>query len=79
MECAEQVLEVLGLGLEPVEAAALPTVDDPVLAEVRATSTPLEAILGATGLPLADVLQRLAELETDGRVASRSGGHVRLP
>ena len=79
VECAEQVLEVLGLALEPVEAAALPTVDDPVLAEVRATTTPLEAILGATGLPLADVLQRLAELEIDGRVASHSGGYVRLP
>ena len=79
VECAEQVLEVLGLALEPVEAAALPTVDDPVLAEVRATSTPLEAILGATGLPLADVLQRLAELEIDSRVASHSGGYVRLP
>ena len=79
VECAEQVLEVLGWAWDPVATAAPPTPDDPVLAEVRATSTPLEAILRATGLPMAHVLQRLAELEIDGRVQTHNGGYIRLP
>lgn len=77
VECAEHVLEVLGLESQPVNRPAPP--DDPVLAQVQATGTSLEAILAGTGLPIAEVLRRLAELEIDGSVAAHGGGYVRLP
>lgn len=77
VECAEHVLDVLGLDPQPTVAATPP--EDPVLAQVQATGTSLEAILAATGLPLEDVLRRLAELEVDGVVAAHGGGYIRLP
>ena len=77
VECAQQVLEVLGLDAPPPSRKAPP--EDPVLAQVQATGTSLEAILAATGLPLEEVLRRLAELEVDGVVAAHGGGYIRLP
>lgn len=80
VECAEHVLEALGLEAKPVpvpEAAA--DEDDAVLRHVAATATSLDALVGATGLPVEDVLVRLAELEIDGLVAAHGGGYVRTP
>lgn len=75
VECAEHVLEALGL---PARAPA-PVVDDAVLAAVQASRTSVEAITHATGLPLEEVLRRLTELEVDGAVAAHNGGYIRLP
>ena len=77
VECADHVLEVLGLEARPVPRPASP--EDPVLAQVGAAGTSLEAILAATGLPVEEVLRRLTELEVDGAVAAHGGGYIRLP
>lgn len=79
VECADHVLEALGLELQPAAAEPPAALDDPVLAQVGATTTPLEAILAGTGLPMEEVLRRLAELEIDGAVAAHGGGYIRLP
>ena len=82
VECADHVLEALGLEVRPTtDAAAADSAssEDPVLAQVGATTTSLEAILAGTGLPMEDVLRRLAELEIDGAVAAHGGGYIRLP
>ena len=78
VECAEHVLEALGLEAQPVAPSAnnVPE-DDIVLRHVEATVTPLEAIVGASGLPIEDVLERLAELEIDGLVGTQGGGYIR--
>ena len=75
VECAEHVLEALGLPVRP----PVPVAADPVLTAVQASPTSVEAVMGATGLPLDDVLRRLAELEVDGAVAAHNGGYMRLP
>lgn len=81
VECAEHVLEALGLEAKPMAGAtaAEDPAADPVLAQVGATVTSLEAILAGTGQPMEDVLRRLAELEIDGAVAAHGGGYIRLP
>ena len=83
VECADHVLEALGFAPRPtVDATAPedpPAPEDPVLAQVGATTTSLEAILAGTGQPMEDVLRRLAELEIDGAVAAHGGGYIRLP
>ena len=79
VECADHVLEALGLEVQPAAAEPPTPLDDPVLAQVGATTTPLEAILAGTGLPMEEVLRRLAELEIDGAVAAHGGGYIRLP
>ena len=78
MECAEHVLEALGVEPKPVAASAgkVPE-DDIVLRHVEATVTPLEVIVAASGLALEDVLERLAGLEIDGLVAMQGGGYIR--
>lgn len=78
VECAEHVLEALGLEPKPETAgASLPAKDDIVLRQVEATATPLEMIVAGSGLAVEDVLERLAELEIDGRVAMQGGGYIR--
>ena len=78
VECAEHVLEALGLEPKPATAAAsLSAKDDIVLRQVEATVTPLEMIVAGSGLAVEDVLERLAELEIDGLVAMRGGGYIR--
>lgn len=77
VECADHVLEVLGLEAQPAPRPASP--DDLVLAQVGAAKTSLEAISAATGLPVEEVLRRLTELEIDGLVAAHGGGYIRLP
>lgn len=79
VECADHVLEALGLEVQPAAAEPPTPLDDPVLAQVGATTTPLEAILAGTGLPMEEVLRRLAELEIDGAVTAHGGGYIRLP
>ncbi len=77
VECAEHVLEALGI--EPARTApdeAAPQ-DDPVFALVDADVTPLERIVAGSGLAMEAVLERLAELEIDGRVRSHGGGYMR--
>jgi len=77
VERAEHVMEVLGLPWrEPAEPPAAND-DDAVFAKVEATVTTLDAIVAATRLPMDEVLQRLVELELDGRVEARAGGYVR--
>ena len=78
VECAEHVLEALGLEPKPVTAgASLAAEDDIVLRQVEATVTPLEMIVAGSGLVVEDVLERLAELEIDGLVAMQGGGYIR--
>ena len=78
VECAEHVLEALGVEPKPVSAGALGVPeDDAVLRHVEATVTPLEVIVAASGLAIEDVLERLAELEIDGLVATQGGGYIR--
>lgn len=78
VECAEHVLEALGVEPKPVAASApgVPA-DDAVLRHVEATVTPLEVIVAASGLAIEDVLERLAELEIDGLVRTQGGGYIR--
>ena len=78
VECAEHVLEALGLEPKPETAgASLPAKDDIVLRQVEATATPLEMIVAGSGLAVENVLERLAELEIDGLVAMQGGGYIR--
>ena len=78
VECAEHVLEALGLEPKAETAgASLPAKDDIVLRQVEATVTPLEMIVAGSGLAVEDVLERLAELEIDGLVAMQGGGYIR--
>lgn len=78
VECADHVLEVLGLEARPVADPEVATgEDDAVLLHVGASMTSLDALVAATGLPMEDVLVRLAELEIDGLVAAHGGGYVR--
>ena len=79
IECAEHVMEALGLESRPVLAqdGAAAADDDIVLAEVGAVATSVDAIVAGSGLAVEAVLARLAELEIDGFVASRGGGYVR--
>lgn len=80
VECAEHVFEALCLEWRddpaPTPAAAAED-DDPVLRHVQAMVTSLDAIAHATGLPMPKLLQRLAELELEGRIAAHQGGYVR--
>lgn len=76
VECAEHVLEAVGLPWAPPAPAA--PIEDPVLANVGAAATSLEAIVAAAGLPLATVLERLAQHEVDGRIAKHGGAYLRL-
>lgn len=78
VESAEHVLEALGLELQPVAPVAREAAeDDVVLKQVEATVTPLDAIVAATGLGIEHVLERLAELEIDGLIATHGGGYIR--
>ena len=76
VERAEHVLEVLGLEAVPVEEPPAEAAD-PVFSEVGATPTTLDVIVGSTGLPVEQVLQRLIELELEGLVAPHRGGYIR--
>lgn len=78
VESAEHVLEELGLELKaPTTSATEVAEDDIVLRQVEATVTPIDAIVAATGLAIEEVLERLAELEIDGLVATHGGGYIR--
>lgn len=78
VESAEHVLEALGLEFKPVASSPTEVAeDDIVLKQVEATVTPLDAIVAATGLAIEEVLERLAELEIDGLVATHGGGYIR--
>ena len=76
VENAEHVAEALGVAWAPQPEASPAAAGDPVLAQVAATATSVDAIVAATGLPVQQVLQRLAELEIDGAVVARQGGYA---
>lgn len=78
VESAEHVLEELGVeACAPVAEQDATDEDDAVLARVGAEVTSLERIAAGSGLALEVVLERLAELEIDGRIHNRGGGYVR--
>lgn len=77
VETAEQVIETLGMAWTPAEAVAPTLADNPVLAQIDASVTSLDAIVAATGLSVEETLQRLTELELEGAIAPRPGGYVR--
>ncbi|MFG6179290.1 DNA-processing protein DprA [Halomonas sp. THAF12] len=53
--------------------------DDPLLAWLSDTPTPVDALVGLTGLKVADCQRRLLTLELEGLAAPAVGGWVRLP
>lgn len=77
VECAAHVLEAVGIERARPPVAPTPDEEDPVLAAVAAAPTPLDAIAAAVQLPLASVLERLADHELEGRVAKHGGSYVR--
>lgn len=78
VENAGHVLEELGLEPKPAAPSALEAAEnDIVLKQVEATVTSLDVIVAATGLAIEEVLERLAELEIDGMVATHGGGYIR--
>ena len=77
VESAEHVLDELGLENASASPGAKAGEDDIVLNRVEATVTPLDAIVAATGLSIEEVLERLAELEIAGLVATHGGGYIR--
>ena len=79
VECAEHVLDVLGLEITDPGFAADAEFDrdDIVLAHVGAKVTSVDAIVAATGLALEVVLERLVELEIDAQVVAHGGGYMR--
>lgn len=52
---------------------------DPLLAWLSDTPTPVDALVGLTGLSVADCQRRLLALELEGRAGPAPGGWVRLP
>lgn len=77
VESAEHVLEELGLQTASASPSANAEEDDIVLKRVEATVTPLDAIVAGTGLSIEEVLERLAELEIAGLIATHGGGYIR--
>ncbi|WP_136248004.1 DNA-processing protein DprA [Halomonas borealis] len=53
--------------------------DDPLLAWLSDTPAPVDALVGLTGLSVADCQRRLLTLELEGRAGPTAGGWVRLP
>ncbi|RAH37832.1 DNA-processing protein DprA [Halomonas sp. SL1] len=53
--------------------------DDPLLAWLSDTPTPVDALVNLTGLSVADCQRRLLALELEGRAGPAAGGWVRLP
>ena len=77
VENAEHVLEVLGCHVSMAVQPASEPEDDDVLEYVGASVTSLDALVAATGLGVEEVLERVTELEIDGRVLAQGGGYVR--
>ncbi|WP_333984072.1 DNA-processing protein DprA [Ectopseudomonas khazarica] len=76
VESTEHVLEALrGWHALPVAPASAPParVEHPLLALLHAAPHSTEALVQASGLPLAEVLAALTELELEGRVCSEAG------
>ena len=82
VERAEHVMEALGLPWQdpaPPSEARQAAEEDPVLAQVQATVTSLDAIVAALGMPVEQVLERLLELEVEGGIVAHGGGYMRRP
>lgn len=63
-------------GQAPVEGEASP--GDPLLRWLSSQPTPVDTLVGLTGLGIAECQRRLLELELEGRVGHAAGGWVRL-
>ncbi|WP_404295963.1 DNA-processing protein DprA [Halomonas sp.] len=63
-------------GQAPAEGEALPS--DPLLRWLSGNPTPVDTLVGLSGLGIAECQRRLLELELEGRVAHAAGGWVRL-
>ncbi len=61
------------------EPASPTSGEDPLLAWLSDTPTPVDALVGLTGLSVADCQRRLLTLELEGRAGPAAGGWVRLP
>lgn len=61
------------------EPAAAAGADDPLLAWLSDTPTPVDALVNLTGLSVAECQRRLLALELEGRAGPAAGGWVRLP
>ena len=55
-----------------------PRLGDPLLRWLSGTPTPVDALVGLSGLGVVECQRRLLELELEGRVAHAAGGWVRL-
>lgn len=64
---------------EGVGKPAEPTPEDPLLALLSDTPTPLDLLIDLSGQGFGHCQQRLLELELEGRVIQAPGGWVRLP
>jgi DNA processing protein len=83
VECANDVLEVLGIERcrpDPVfEPVRLDERTDRVLTAVGFVVTTTDAIVEATGFGIGEVLQNLSRLELGGFVTAVTGGYIRRP
>lgn len=61
-----------------VPDAAPPATDDPLLRWLSGAPTPVDSLVGLTGLGIAECQRRLLALELEGCVAQVAGGWVRL-
>jgi DNA processing protein len=64
--------------LAEASAAGDPRLGDPLLRWLSGTPTPVDALVGLSGLGVIECQRRLLELELEGRVAHAAGGWVRL-
>jgi DNA processing protein len=76
----EDLVEALSLIVGPARPRSIvigpaDEADRRILAALGPTGAPVEAVVAATGLPVAQVLSRLVRLETEGRIA-RQGSRV---
>jgi len=72
-------LPPVGGPAEPAGSPAEPTcTSDPLLRWLSSAPTPVDALVGLSGLGIAECQRRLLELELEGRVAHAAGGWVRL-
>lgn len=71
----------VGLDVAPIPggAEAEEPRDDPLLAWLSDTPTPVDALVALAGCEVGDCQRRLLSLELEGRVAQAAGGWVRLP
>lgn len=73
-----QPVQAAAAPLAEAAAASNPRLGDPLLRWLSGTPTPVDALVGLSGLGVIECQRRLLELELEGRVAHAAGGWVRL-